>query len=83
MVKIPQIVKNAAKDLIEIYGDKFDYLGKFEGADAYVFLFPEDSCTGFPIVYLVKDGQLDVITDSPALFIIDSLVEDIDETRVK
>ena len=31
MVKVPQIVKNAAKDLIEIYGDKFDYLGKYEG----------------------------------------------------
>lgn len=83
MTKIPQIVKNAAKDLIEIYGDKFDYLGKYEGADAYAFSFPEDSCTGFPIVYLVKDGKVDVITDSPALFIIDSLVEDIDETRVK
>lgn len=79
MAKVPQIVKDAAKDLIEIYGDKFDYLGKFEGADAYAFSFPEDSCTGFPFVYLVKNGKVDVITDSPALFIIDSLVEDIDE----
>lgn len=83
MAKVPQIVKNAAKDLIEIYGDRFDYLGKYEGADAYAFLFPEDSCTGFPFVYLVKDGKVDVVTDSIALFIIDSLVEDIDETRVK
>mgnify|MGYP003288088134 CR=1 FL=1 len=83
MSKIPQIVKNAAKDLIEIYGDRFDYLGKFEGAEAYAFSFPEDSFTGFPFVYLVKDGKVDVVTDSIALFIIDSLVEDIDETRVK
>ena len=83
MIKIPQIVKNAAKNLIEIYGENFDYLGMFEGAEAYAFSFPEDSCTGFPVVYLVKDGKVDVITDSPALFIIDSLVEDIDETRVK
>lgn len=83
MVNVPQIVKNAAKDLIEIYGDKFEYLGKFEGADAFAFSFPEDSCTGFPFVYLVKDGMVDIITDSLALFIIDSLVEDIDETGVE
>lgn len=83
MVKIPQIVKNAAKDLIEIYGDKFNYLGKYEEAEAYAFSFPEDSSIGFPFVYLVKDGKVDIVTDSLALFIIDSLVEDIDETRVK
>lgn len=79
MAKVPQIVKDAAKHLVDLYGDKFDYLGKFEGADAFAFSFPEDSCTGFPFVYLVKNGKVDVITDSPALFIIDSLVEDVDE----
>ena len=83
MVKVPQIVKNAAKDLIEIYGDKFEYLGKYEGVDAFAFSFPEDSCTGFPFIYLVKNGKVDVITDSPALFIIDLLVEDNDETGVE
>ena len=83
MVKVPQIVKNAAKDLIEIYGDKFEYLGKYEGADAYVYQFPDGVCTGFPFVYLVKDGMVDVITDSPALFIIDLLVEDNDDTGVE
>ncbi len=83
MVKVPQIVKDAAKHLIDLYGDKFDYLGKYEGADAFAFSFPEDSCTGSPFVYLVKDGMVDVITDSPALFIIDLLVEDNDETGVE
>lgn len=73
MVKIPQIVKDAAKDLIEIYGDKFDYLGKFEGAEAYAFSFPEDSCTGFPFVYLVKDDKVEEISGFLALDIIDSL----------
>ena len=73
MVKIPQIVKDAAKDLIEIYGDKFDYLGKFEGAEAYAFSFPEDSCTGFPFVYLVKDDKVEEISGCLALDIIDSL----------
>ena len=73
MVKVPQIVKNAAKDLIEIYGDKFDYLGKFEGADAFAFSFPEDSCTGFPFVYLVKDDKVEVILGFLAVDIIGSL----------
>ena len=73
MTKIPQIVKDAAKDLIEIYGDKFDYLGKYEGADAYVFSFPEDSCTGFPFVYLVKDDKVEEISGFLALDIIGSL----------
>ena len=73
MAKIPQIVKNAAKDLIEIYGDKFDYLGKFEGAEAYAFSFPENACTGFPFVYLVKDDKVEEISGFLALDIIDSL----------
>ena len=73
MVKIPQIVKDAAKDLIEIYGDKFDYLGKYEGADAYVYQFPDGVCTGFPFVYLVKDDKVEVISEFLALDILDSL----------
>ena len=73
MVKIPQIVKDAAKDLIEIYGDKFDYLGKYEGADAYVYKFPDEACTGFPFVYLVKDDKVVVISEFLALDILDSL----------
>ena len=73
MTKIPQIVKDAAKDLIEIYGDKFDYLGKYEGADAYLYQFPDGACTGFPFVYLVKDDKVEVIKGFRALDIIDSL----------
>ncbi len=73
MSKIPQIVKNAAKDLVELYGDNFDYLGKYEGADAYVYQFPDGACTGFPFVYLVKDDKVQVISEFLALDIIDSL----------
>ena len=83
MAKVPQIVKDAARDLIDRFGDNFDYLGKFEGSDAFAYAFPEDSCTGFPFVYLVKDGKVDEITDSPAMFIIESLVEDIDEFEIE
>lgn len=72
MKKTPQIVKNAARDLIKIYGDAIDYLGKYEGADAYMYHFPDDSCTGFPFVYLVKDGKVDVVNGFESLDIISS-----------
>lgn len=83
MRTIPQIVKDAARNLIQIYGDKIDYLGKYEGADAYMFHFPDDSCTGYPFVYLVKDGKVDEVTDSPALYIVGLLVKDVDESDVE
>ncbi len=31
MKNVPQIVKDAAHDLIIMYGDTIDYLGKYEG----------------------------------------------------
>lgn len=83
MKKIPQIVKDAARDLIKMYGDAIDYLGKYEGADAYMYHFPDDSCTGYPFVYLVKDGKVDIVTESPALYIIGLFVENVDESDVE
>ncbi len=73
MVKVPQIVKDAAKYLVDLYGDKFDYLGKYEGADAFAFSFPEYLCAGFPIVYLVKDDKVEEISEFLAVDIIGSL----------
>ena len=83
MKNVPQIVKDAAHDLIIMYGDTIDYLGKYEGADAYMYHFPEDSCPGYPFVYLVKDGKVDIVTESPALYIIDLFVKDVDESDVE
>ena len=71
MVKVPQIVKDAAKYLVDLYGDNFNYLGKFEGADAYVYQFPDGVCTGFPFVYLVKDDKVEVIEGFDSLDILD------------
>ena len=51
-MNIPEQVKNEARVLIEQYGDTFEYLGIYEGQEAYVFKFPGDSCTGYPFVYL-------------------------------
>mgnify|MGYP000220050521 FL=1 len=55
-MNIPEQVKNEARVLIEQYGDTFEYLGIYEGQEAYVFKFPGDSCTGYPFVYLY-DGK--------------------------
>lgn len=71
MVKVPQIVKDAAKYLVDLYGDKFEYLGKFEGADVYVYQFPDGIVTGFPFVYLVKDDKVEVIKGFDSLDILD------------
>ena len=73
MIKIPQIVKDAAEDLIDMYGESFDLLGKYKGADAYVYKFPDGVCTGFPVVYLVKDDKVEVISGFDSFDIIDSL----------
>lgn len=82
MKKIPQIVKDVARGLIKMYGDAIDYLGKYEGVDAYMYHFPDDSCTGYPFVYLVKDGKVDIVTESPALEIVGVFVENVDETDI-
>ena len=83
MKKIPQIVKDAAQDLIKLYGDAFDYLGKYEGADVYSYHFPDGSCVGYPFLYLLKDGKLDEVSGSPALYIVDLLVENINESSIE
>ncbi len=83
MSKIPQIVKDAARDLIKMYGDNINYLGKYEGADAYMYHFPDDSCTGYPFVFLVKDDKVDVVTDTPALYITELFVEDVDKVDIE
>ena len=76
MKQIPQIVKDAASYLIEMYGDKFDYFGKHEGADVYMLKFPEDADTGFPFVYIHKDEKVTEITGFEALDVVRLFVKD-------
>ena len=38
-MKVPEQIKSAAKSLIDLYGDAFDYLGKYKGKDAFLFRF--------------------------------------------
>ena len=79
-MNIPEQVKNEARALIEQYGDTFEYLGIYEGQEAYVFKFPEDSCTGYPFVYLY-DGK--EATGPLSLDVIDSCIENIEEGDIE
>lgn len=76
---IPAKIIEAAKPLIDMYGVHFSYLGLYDGADAYVYEFPEDSETGFPFVYLLKDNSVTEVTEHIALHIIDSTLIDEDD----
>ena len=72
--EIPSAVLDAAKGLIDMYGVHFNYLGQYNGADTYVYKFPEDSCTGFPFVYLLDGDSITEVTGSIALHIISLLI---------
>lgn len=82
-MKVPEQIKNAAKSLIGVYGEAFDYLGKYKDKDTFVFRFPDDTNTGFPYIYLFKDGKATEITGFEALDILNSLVENLDEVRAE
>lgn len=82
-MKVPEQIKKAAKSLIDLYGDAFDYLGKYKGKDAFLFRFPEDSNTGFPFIYLLNSDKVTETTGFEALEILDSFVENLDEVSVE
>lgn len=83
MKQTPQIVKDAAKALINAYGGKIDFLGKYEEADAYIYHFPDDTSTGFPFIYIHKGDKVTEITGFEALDIMALFVENIDELSVE
>lgn len=82
-MNIPEQVKTAARNLIEIYGSAFDYLGKYKGKDAYLFHFPDDACAGFQFVYLFKDNEVTEVTGFKALDIVDLLGKNIGKVGVE
>ena len=61
--EIPQKVKAAASYLIEMYGDNIKFVGTYQESDVYEFLFPVETETGYPIVFLYNDaGEVQKIT---------------------
>lgn len=59
---IPQPVLKAAKKLIDRYGNRLAFVGKYNGQNVYVFSFPDDVETGFPFLYLYDEKQQTVFT---------------------
>ena len=84
-MNIPESIIKAARELVEQYGSTFDHLGEYKGCQAYAFSFPNDSCTGFPFVYLLApDGKVTEVTGFDALDIVNALVvEDFSESVVE
>ena len=82
-MNVPEQIRTAARGLIEQYGESFDYLGDFEGQKAYLFKFPDDSCTGYPFVFLLKGGKVSEITGPESFNIIDSLTKDIQKGNIE
>jgi len=74
--QIPDIVKEKAKYLIEECGVTIEYLGKYQGGDAYCTVFPNDDETGFPSVFLLKNGEVACIEGYDALEIISLFIKD-------
>lgn len=82
-MKVPEQIKSEARWLIEQYGDSFDYLGDYEGQEAYLFKLPEDSCTGFPFVYLFDGTHATEVTGFDAFDIIGLFIENLDMVNVE
>lgn len=72
---IPQPILKAAKNLIDRYGKRLAYIGKYNDQDVYVYSFPDDVETGFPFLYLydVKRQTVFTITGHEALEIISKI----------
>lgn len=82
-MNVPEQIRTAARGLIEQYGDSFDYLGTFEGQEGYLFKFPENSCTGFPFLFLYDGNEVAEITGPSVFDFIDLYVKDVDELEVE
>lgn len=82
-MNIPEQVKKAAGSLVEMYGLSFDYLGKYQGKDAFQYRFPNDTDTGFPFVYLFDGVNVTEVTGFEALDIIGLFVENLDVVDVE
>lgn len=81
-MKTPAKIKEAARYLVERYGDRIEYLGQYQGAEAFYYHFPEDVDAGFPSVYLLKDDEVTEIGGFFALEILDSFIEDLGEVGI-
>ena len=70
-MEAPQIIKDEAKELINMYGDQIIHIGQYDNREVYQFIFPGESTTGFPFVYLVNNNEaVEKVTGPEALDIL-------------
>ena len=75
---IPESVIKEATGLINLYGNTLKYLGEHKGFDVYKFVFPKDTETGFPFVYLhdTSNDRVMEITGFDALHIVCGFIKE-------
>jgi len=76
-MEIPAPVLALAADYLASFpGSSVEYLGDFNGADAFVFETAEESTIGLPIVFLHRKGKAEQVPGLKALGILALLGED-------
>lgn len=85
MNTIPESIKEAAKDLINRFGCKINYIGEHENQHAYLLCFPKGYSTGFPIIYLLSStGVVKEIKGFDSLRILRSVdIKDVGKGGIK
>ena len=72
---IPKVVLEDAKQLVQLYGENIIKIGSENIWDIYMFQFPENSLTGYPILFMhdTKTDSVIMITNFEALDVINHL----------
>lgn len=60
---IPISVIKKAKCLIDLYGVNLENIGRYKGLDVYEFIFPENTETGYPFLF-VFDKQSNIVSET-------------------
>lgn len=58
---IPQVIINAAQELVAMYGNNLKYMGQCNKMDVYKFQFPDNTETGFPVLYLYDNSNDEIL----------------------
>lgn len=74
---------SAASELRAMYGEHVEYLGEYQGAQAYYYHYPEGVIAGVCPVYLYDGDSVDELTDDIAMNVLDSFFEDVDEFGIE
>lgn len=74
-METPVTVLKKAKELVESFGNHFNYLGIYQNKQVYKYVFPEGLRSGFPYLFLYDERKKDVeeITGIEAFEVIRSI----------